>query len=177
MSRGRPRLSLIEVGLVLCIAGIVLAVFVPTFVRRVRINKISEASQLLQEMNDRASAYYATAWPNGKRFCLPPGAGPTPSLPTVDSADVVFADEAQTGHQSWEALGFQPDRPVRYSYSFLPSHHGCDLVGDGDRGLVSFRAEGDLDGDGVRSVFERRATVDATGLKPAETLHIHRRVE
>lgn len=177
MSRGRPRLSLIEVGLVLCIAGIVLAVFVPTFVRRVRINKISEASELLQEMSDRASAYFATSWANGTRFCLPPSAGPTPAVPTVDSATIDFAAEEHAGHETWEALGFQPDRPLRYSYSFLPSHHGCDLVGDGDRGLVSFRAEGDLDGDGVRSVFERRATIDGTGLKPTETLHIHRRVE
>lgn len=177
MSRGRPRLSLIELGLLLCVVGIVLAVFVPTFVRRVRVNKISEASELLQEMSARAAAYYATAWPNGKRFCLPPGAGPTPSLPTVDSADVIFADEAQTGHQSWEALGFQPDRPVRYSYSFSPGQHGCDLVGDGEGGSVAFRAEGDLDGDGVRSVFERRATIDGAGLKPAGPLHIHRRVE
>jgi type II secretory pathway pseudopilin PulG len=170
-------LSLIELGLLLCIFGIVLAVFVPTFVRRVRVNKISEASELLQEMSGRAAAYYATAWASGNRFCLPPGAGPTPSLPTVDSADVVFADEAQTGHQSWEALGFQPDRPVRYSYSFSPGQHGCDLVGAGELRWVSFRAEGDLDGDGVRSVFERRATIDGNGLRPAETLHVYRRVE
>jgi type II secretory pathway pseudopilin PulG len=168
---------MIEVGLVLCIVGIVLAVFVPTFVRRVRINKISEASELLQAMSDRASAYYATTWANEMRFCLPEGAGPTPTVPTVDSATVDFAAEEHGGHETWEALGFQPDRPVRYSYSFLPSRHGCDLVGDGEGGSVAFRAEGDLDGDGVRSVFERRATIDGAGLKPAGTLHIHRRVE
>jgi len=165
------------VGLVLCIIGIVLAVFVPTFVRRVRINKISEASELLQEMSDRAAAYYATSWANGKRFCLPQGAGPTPAEPTVDSATVDFAAEEHSGHENWQALGFQPDRPVRYSYSFLPSRHGCDLVADGDGGSVSFRAEGDLDGDGVRSVFERRAAIDGTGLRQADTLHIHRRIE
>ncbi|MGB3049548.1 MAG: type II secretion system protein [Polyangiales bacterium] len=170
-------MSLIEVGLVLCIFGIVLAVFVPTFVRRVRINKISEASELLQEMSDRASAYYATSWANGKRFCLPPSAGPTPTVPTADSAQVDFAAEEQSGHESWEALGFQPDRPVRYSYSFLPGQHGCDLVDAGDLRSVSFRAEGDLDGDGVRSIFERRSRIDGTGLTPADTLHIHRRVE
>lgn len=164
-------------GLVLCIVGIVLAVFVPTFVRRVRINKISEASELLQEMSDRASAYYATSWANGTRFCLPQRAGPTPAVPTVDSATIDFAAEEHAGHETWEALGFQPNRPVRYSYSYVPSHHGCELVGDQVLRSVSFRAEGDLDGDGVRSVFERRATIDGTGLKPAEALHIYRRVE
>lgn len=164
-------------GLVLCIVGVLLAVFVPTFVRRVRINKISEASELLQEMSERASAYYATTWSDGKRFCLPRGAGPTPAAPTVDSATIDFAAEEHAGHESWEALGFQPDRPVRYSYSFVPSHHGCELVGDQVLRSVSFRAEGDLDGDGVRSVFERRATIVGTGLQPAESLHTHRRVE
>lgn len=168
---------MVEAGLVLCIVGIVLAVFVPTFIRRVRINKISEASELLQEVSDRASAYYATTWANGRRSCLPEGAGPTPTVPTVDSETVDFAAEEHSGHETWKALGFQPNRPVRYSYSFLPSRHGCDLVDDGEGGSVAFRAEGDLDGDGVRSVFERRATIDGADLKPAGALHVHRRIE
>ncbi len=170
-------MSLIETALVLCIFAIVLAVFVPTFIRRVRTNKISEAAELLQEMSDRSAAYYATSWATGKRFCLPPGAGPTPAAPTVNSAEVDFSDEEQGGHASWAALGFQPDRPVRFSYTYAPSDHGCDLNADGEVRLVSFRAEGDLDGDGVRSIFERRATIDANGWKPADTLHVHQRVE
>jgi len=177
LPRRRPRLSLIEAALLLCLAGIVLAVFVPTFVRRVRVNKISEASELLQEMSDRAAAYYATSWDAGKRFCLPERAGPTPAKPTVDMAEVDFAAKEQTGHASWESLGFQPARPIRYSYSYTPSHEGCDLIKAREPVAASFRAEGDLDGDGVRSTFERRATFDADGLKPAVTLNVHRRVE
>ena len=177
MSRSRLRLSLVEVGLLLCILGIVLAVFVPTFVRRVRVNKISEAAELLQELSGRASAYYATSWADGKRFCLPSGAGPTPAMPTVDAAVVDFAAKEQSGYQSWEALRFRPDRPVRYSYTYAPDRHGCDLVGGGALRFVSFRAEGDLDGDGVRSMFERRAAMSATGLEPDETLYVYRRVE
>jgi len=152
-------------------------VFVPTFLRRVRTNKISEASELLQEMSDRAAAYYATSWEGGKRFCLPESAGPTPATPTVDATEVDFAAEQQSGHASWEALAFQPDRPVRYSYSYRPSDHGCDLTAADELLSVSFRAEGDLDGDGVSSIFERRATIDVDGFKPADTLHVHQRVE
>jgi hypothetical protein len=170
-------LSLIEAALLLCLIGIVLAVFVPTFLRRVRTNKISEASELLQEMSDRAAAYYATAWDTGKRFCLPERAGPTPAEPTVDLAEVDFSTDEQAGHTSWESLGFQPARPIRYSYSYTPSHEGCDLIEARELVSASFRAEGDLDGDGVRSTFERRATFDADGLKPAVTLNVHRRVE
>ncbi len=170
-------MSLIEAALLLCLMGIVLAVFVPTFLRRVRINKITEASELLREMSDRTAAYYATSWNTGKRYCLPPSAGPTPAAPTVDSVDVDFFADEQAGHTTWEALGFQPGRPVRYSYSYAPSQDGCDLIGSDDLGWVSFRAEGDLDGDGVRSTFERRATLQADAMKPADTLRVHQRIE
>ena len=177
MPRGRPRLSLIEVALLLCLIGIVLAVFVPTFVARVRTNKISEASELLQEMSDRAAAYYATSWGGGNRHCLPPSAGPTPAAPTVDLVEIDFFAPDHAGHASWKALDFQPGRPVRYSYSYTPSGDGCDLASGDDLASVSFRAEGDLDGDGVRSTFERRATLEADGLKPADALRIHQRIE
>jgi hypothetical protein len=170
-------LSFIEAALLLCLTGIVLAVFVPTFLRRVRTNKITEASELLREMSVRTAAYYATSWDMGKRYCLPPSAGPTPAAPTVDPAKVDFFAPEEAGHATWEALGFQPDQPVRYSYSFTPSRHGCDLIGSDDSGSVSFRAEGDLDGDGVRSIFERRATLQADGLKPPDMSHVHQRIE
>lgn len=170
-------MSLVEAALLLCIAAIVLAVFVPTFIHRVRTNKISEAAELLQEMHEHAAAYYDTSWGDGKRFCLPPGAGPTPASPSVDLVDVEFAAEEQTGHASWAALGFQPEQPLRYSYSYRPSHHGCELPADGEPRSVSFRAEGDLDGDAVLSTFERRASIEADGLKPVGALHVHQRVE
>lgn len=161
----------------LCLAAVVLAVFIPTFVRRIHTNKISEASELLQEMSDRTAAYYATSWDMGKRHCLPPKAGPTPASPTVESERVDFFADGQAGHATWEALGFQPDRPIRYSYSYTPSRDGCHLAGDAESGWVSFRAEGDLDGDGVRSIFERRANLEADGLQAAGELHVHQRVE
>ncbi len=178
MSRGRPRLSLLEATLLLCIAGIVLAVFVPTFVRRVRTNKILEASDLLQELSDRAAAYYGTSWDAGLRRCLPPGAGPTPAEPTIDPEEVDFFASGIEGSDTWRALGFQPDRPIRYSYRYLPSEHGCNLGGEGKDAPVTFRAEGDLEGDGVRSRFERQArpTLDGT-LQPIGGLQVHQRVE
>jgi len=168
---------LIEAALLLCLTGIVLAVFVPTFLSRVRTNKVNEAAELLQEMSDRAAAYYATSWDTGKRHCLPPSAGPTPATPTVELAEVDFFADGQSGHASWEALGFQPGRPVRFSYSYTPSHDGCELIGGDELVSVTFRAEGDLDGDLVPSTFERRATLDAEGLKPADALHVHQRTE
>lgn len=177
MPRGRPRLSLVEAALLLCLLGVVLAVFLPTFLHRVRANKILEASELLSEMSKRVSSYYATSWGSGTRHCLPPGAGPTPAEPTVDAQEVDFFSPDVAGGTTWEALGFQPARPTRYSYSYIPSQAGCDLIGREGLGSIRFRAEGDLDGDAVRSSFELRAILAPDGLKDPEALHVHRRIE
>ena len=166
MPRGRPRLSLLEAALLLCLIGIVLAIFVPTFLGRVRTSKMSA----------RAAAYYATSW-DGKSPCLPPAAGPTPAEPSVDAQQLDFYSPEAKGHETWKALGFQPNRPVRYSYTFTPAVDGCDLVGREGLGTVSFRAVGDLDGDGVESTFERRATLGPDGWEEAEVLHVHQRIE
>ncbi len=161
----------------LCILGTALAVFVPTFVRRVRTNKIAEASELLQDLSTRTAAYYATSWDEGRRDCLPPAAGPTPVVPSVDPVDIDFRSEEVVGHETWIALGFQPDRPVRYSYRYAPDRDGCDLGASEPTVGVTFVAEGDLDGDGVLSTFERRARIEPHGFEPAEALHVHRRIE
>ena len=176
MPRDRPRLSLLEAALLLCLIGIVLAIFVPTFLGRVRTSKISEASELLREMSARAAAYYATSW-DGKSHCLPPAAGPTPAEPSVEAQRVDFYSPEAKGHETWKALGFQPDHPVRYSYTFTPAVDGCDLVGREDLGTVSFRAVGDLDGDGVESTFEWQATLGRDGWEQADVLHVHQRIE
>lgn len=154
-----------------------LAIFVPTFLRRVRTNKISEAAALLQVMSQRASAYYDTSWSSLQHRCLPPGAGPTPEAPTVDSKDVDFFSPEAAGHVTWEALDFQPDQPVRFSYRYAPERYGCGLGTASEPSFVVFRAEGDLDGDGVRSTFERRATIDREGLTPADALLVYQRTE
>lgn len=171
-------MSLVEAALIVCIVGIVLAVFVPTFVRRVHTNKILEASELLQDLSARTASYYATTWSDGNRRCLPPAAGPTPTIPTEDAEPVDFFDPAAVGHSTWEALGFQPDRPIRYSYRYEPSDSGCGLGGEGHDGTVTWSAEGDLDQDSVRSRFEMRATPTLDGaLAPEGVLEVYRRVE
>ena len=168
---------MIEAGLLLSLLGVVLAVFVPTFLRRLRINKVSEASELLQVMSQRASAYYDTSWSSSKLDCLPPAAGPTPPSPNIESQEVDFFSSDTAGSATWQALDFQPARPVRFSYSYAPSRDGCGLGELDEPSTVVFRAEGDLDGDGVRSTFERRATVGRDGFMPAEALLVHQRTE
>ncbi len=178
MSRGQLRLTLFETVLVISIAGTVLAVFVPTFAARLRTDKIAEPTELLQSMHDGATAYYATRWDNGLERCLPAAAGPAPEQALVEPVAVDFAADDAVGAESWQALGFQPDRPIRYRYQYAPAKSGCGLGAGGPSEEVLFVAEGDLDGDGVLSRFERRARPGPDGvLHPVEELFVHQRVE
>lgn len=177
MARSRPSLSLVEGALLLSLIAVVLAIFVPTFLRRIRTNKISEAAELLGEMSHRTHAYYDTAWPTLESHCVPPEAGPTPSAPTEEPQTVDFFSDAAAGHPTWEAIEFQPDRPIRFTYRYLPTQHGCGIRGAEEEVSLLFRAEGDLDGDGVRSTFERRAVIGRDGFSPSDALLVHQRTE
>ena len=109
---------------------------------------------MLASLYQSAAAYYArthrdrsgrarsaTAW------SAPPARFPAtvgPEVHTVDfSSDPSFAE-----------LGFAASSPVRYSYEIV-SAGGCDHE-PGDP-LYSFRAHGDLDGDGTQSLTEMAA--------------------
>jgi len=179
--RARAGLTLIEAALVVCVVGVVLAVFVPTFIRHMRTSKVSEASTQLQRLHDAAAAYFvavhSTEGGSPVTRCLPPAAGPAPAEPTPDATEYDFSAEDAPGHATWEALGFEADRPIRFRYSFVPRESGCGLEG-GAEPLVTLRAEGDLDDDGKRSLFERQADVADDGtLEPVGILYMLDRTE
>jgi hypothetical protein len=150
-----------------------LAIFIPTFIKRLRTNKLDEASEILAEMSRGARAYYES---HG-RDCLPPAAGPTPSAPSADPVAVEFAATNTAGSETWNALGVAPSRPLRFSYEYAPAQSGCGLSSLDEPVEVVFRARGDLDGDAVFSTFERRATVDRSGFHEADVLRVHQRIE
>ncbi len=187
MSRARRRdrtregLTLVEAAVLVGIVGVVVAVFVPTFAKSLRTSKVAEASELLEQLHIRTAAYYAASHgegPERRRACLPAAAGPAPAEPSPDPQEHDFQDEAMPGAETWKALGFQPNRPIRYRYSIVPAAEGCGLEAPDNGPLVLFRAEGDLDGDGKRSVFEREASVGEDGtLVPVGILHMLDRVE
>lgn len=163
------------------IIGVVLAVFVPTFVREMRTSKVSEATEQLEALHQAAAAYFAARHETeggAKRRCLPAAAGPAPAEASADPVEHEFQAEDAPGAATWSALSFQPRRGVRYRYTFQPAASGCNLTAPEEGPLVTFRAEGDLDGDGKRSLFEREATIGEDGtLVPVGILHMLDRVE
>lgn len=163
-----------------CVIGTLLAVALPTLGRTVRPSKLTEASEQLDALYRAAESYYAAPRPaaaGGEAHCLPAPAGPTPEAPSVSPVRTDFAAESAQGASTWQALGFTPSVPLRFRYSFAPAAWGCGRnLSDG--AVLVLRAEGDLDGDGLYSTYERRARLLPRGkLQPDPVLHVRDRVE
>ena len=189
----RQGLTLIEVALFLCLLGVVSAVSVPTFLRALRTSKMAEAPLELSRIYAAVAAYYATPQPassasapradadtsGGRLRCLPEAAGPTPSQPSKDPTQIAFAADDTPGAPTWRAIAYQPSAPIRYRYSLLPGDAGCGNLAEDSHGqaVLSLRAEGDLDGDGVLSQFERSATIRQGELALDPLLTVRDRVE
>jgi len=177
--RGRRRragVTPVQTAALIALAGSLVAVAVPTFLRTVRRSKMAEASTELARLHDRVAAYYSAVHDGGKTQCVPGPAGPTPEVPSPDPVEVVFGASDEATQNTWKALDYQPLGPVRFSYSFVPERAECDRKANGV--VAVLRAEGDLDGDENRSLFERRVLVDReTGAVRGDVLMMRDRVE
>jgi type II secretory pathway pseudopilin PulG len=179
--RRRSGITLVESALLICVVGVVLAVSVPTFIDTVRVSKVAEATTHLGELYRVAAAYYAATHRvrGAARYrCLPPAAGPAPQKPSPEPVEVDFAAGETPGSATWRALRFQPATPIRYRYSFLPPAAGCRVTPPTHAAPIVLRAEGDLDGDGEYSKFERTVVAGKSGeLVPTRLLRVTDRVE
>lgn len=154
-------IALIAAGALLLLVvpciGITAAIAIPAFIGYMQRAKVSEASSNLSVLYEGAAAYYREEHigPNGETFagCTVPSArtsntpGPGKTVVTIEPGS------------SFDALGFAPMDPVYYQYEIV-SAGGC---GHGpNENLYSFRAHGDLDGDGTPSLFELAAGSDGS---------------
>jgi type II secretory pathway pseudopilin PulG len=166
-SRRTAGLTLLELALLLSLVGVALAVTVPTFVRTVRTSKIAEASENLERLLHGAASYYESSHETaegGLRVqCIPEAAGPAPVVASTRPVAMDFHDPGTPGAATWRALGFAPEQPVRYRYTFSTSHTGCMVAPGAQRELFRVRAEGNLDGDQQLSRFERRVLASGDG--------------
>ncbi len=153
-----PVIVLIVLGaLTIPCVGILAAVAIPAFLGFIRRSKTAEAEQNLRSLFSGAAAYYAEehVGPDGtvRTRCTvgPAITGNVPGPQRTQLSDVP---------ESFSALGFTPYDPIYFRYEIV-SVPGCDHP-DG-AALYSFRAHGDLDGDGVTSLFELTAESDLAG--------------
>lgn len=189
--RRRPEgVSAIEVCLVLSVLGCLLSAFLPSFIEKFQRSPVEQAVAQLDRLHALSAHYFRQErrYRQGSseqgglaRRCLPPAAGPTPARATKEPSSTpaaVFHRSGLDGAATWKALGFAPERPIRFRYSFLPTESGCHLNKIAGKPLLRLRAEGDLNGDGVYSLIERAADVTAAGeLVPVGALVLRNVVE
>jgi hypothetical protein len=175
-------ISLLETSAIISLTGVLLAAFVPTFVRHVRMSKIAEAVEELDSLYNNVASYYSTEHQiAGQRLtrCLPESVGPLPAAPSPDPQVVDFDAPETPSKEIWNSLGQAGQQAFRYSYQVIVAQPGCGPRKLGTGSVVTFRATGDLDGDGVPSTIERNAALssDQSKLEPFGPLHVRQRVE
>lgn len=140
-------ITAVEAAVGVAVAGSVLAVAVPAFVRELAASRLSEPVHGLEHLGAAAVAY---AQGRATDQAFPPSAPLTPaSVPRgVQVVDAPGLWNAPT----WRALDFTPTRegdPHAFAFGF-------DSSGAAGRSTFVAHAHGDLDGDGVTSTFEVR---------------------
>jgi hypothetical protein len=139
------RLRALELAVAFALAGSLLAIAVPAFVREVHASRFVEPVDGLKRIGAAAVAY-ASARPTAQAF--PPSASLTPGAPPRGHCE---ADAPGAWDQpTWRALDFQPAPPGTphcFAFSF-------DSALSPARSTFRAQAHGDLDGDGVTSTFE-----------------------
>ncbi len=137
--------------------GVLAAVAVPAFVGYLARAKTAEAETNLESMVRLAEAYYESEQfvaGGAPLTACAVGSGRTTNVPS--SMKTVLGPLGEP----FDSLGFSLYDPVYYQYEIVGAG-GCDhQAGDA---LYTFRAYGDLDGDGTTSLFEITASAGPGG--------------
>ena len=163
MRRAERGFTLIELMIVVAIMGILAAIAIPSYLAYIRRTKTIEATENLGALYRLSASYYVRTYPldrsstaMGYSHCVVESDGPVPAPPSPASTVVDWGAQP-----SFAALGFSVSAPTRYSYQIV-SPGGCSH--DPLSALYSFRALGDLDGNGVTSLFEVSSGVNASNV-------------
>jgi prepilin-type N-terminal cleavage/methylation domain-containing protein len=146
--------TLIELMIVVAIIGVLSAIAIPSFIKYTRRSKTTEALMNLRKMYDGAVAYYVGEHADvqgsiqSRQF---PGSAPTtPGLAAITTAGGTKIQTAPADWKvgGWSALDFMVADPQYFAYTFTSSGMFTDAK-------ASMLANGDLNGNGVYSIFER----------------------
>jgi prepilin-type N-terminal cleavage/methylation domain-containing protein len=145
--------TLVELMVVVAIIGILAAISAPLVTKYIRKSKTAEAMTNLRKIYDGEQAYYYeektdTAGTVLTKYFVE--LAQTPSTPEINKQTPDFEGAG------FGVIRFSTDAPVLYCYSV--STAGYDLTAS-----FTARAVGDIDGNGVTSLFERVASVTPAG--------------
>jgi prepilin-type N-terminal cleavage/methylation domain-containing protein len=149
--------TMIELMIVVAIAGVLASVATPAFMRYVRKAKTTEAVLNVRRMYEGGRAYIleesagrGLMAPVARQF--PESAAITPAATCCDpsSGDKCLPDAEDWQTSTWQALRFAMEDPHYFRYEFAST--GSANPGSSSR--FTARAQGDLDCDGAASTFE-----------------------
>jgi type II secretory pathway pseudopilin PulG len=166
MAQRKRSFTALELAIAFSLLASFLVIAVPAFVRDLHasylvepVDGVHKLAQSALEHSERAHARTYAALPEGAS--APPAAEMLPASAPLTPADVprgVLREDPRGtwDHATWQALAFRATRPgVPHAYSFAFENQGQ---------VFSAVARGDLDGDGVQSLFEVHGRVSsATG--------------
>ena len=144
--------------IVIAILGILAAMAIPAFSMIVRRAKSAEAATNLNNIFKTSASYYLAErttlgmTANTAGNCTIDTAGPRPNTPTADK-------QTFTADANFREIGFTISDYVYYSYS-IDNPTGGSCGNTAGSSLYTFRAVGDLDGDGIQSLFEMATASD-----------------
>lgn len=135
------------------VIGVLAAVAIPAFMKYTRRSKTVEATMNIRKLYDSAVVYYESEHADANGLLLPrqfpPSTDWTPAESPCKYPGQKYPVRADIWHlPTWEALNFAIDDPSYYSYKFESS-------GTGEGASFTASARGDLDCDGVYSLFQR----------------------
>lgn len=140
--------------IVVAIIGVLAAIALPAFIGYMRRAKASEAPSNLKMLFTSAATYYSQGRTTQGTSATASGSctvgstsGTLPATPNADKQLVDFLTEA-----NFHALFFEVSDPIYFGYGIASAGSSCDWTGNTP--LYSFYAEGDLDGDSTKSLFE-----------------------
>lgn len=138
--------------IVVAIMGVLAAVALPAFSTYLRRAKTVEAKEVLKQLYFRVAAYYV---PEVAERGLAGAHWTSCTVPNADTG-ITPNETKQVANYSaatWQSLRFSLP-PVYYRYEIDSLLGAACHVSAGTAPMYNLRARGDLDGDGVQSLFE-----------------------
>ena len=155
----------------ICVVGVLAAIAIPAFTGYLARSKTSEATHQLGSIASAAQSYYEQEHPSPSGVLTHCVVDSARSSNEPSSLKSIVSDWPA----SFVALGVTPPDPLYYQYEIV-SVGGCGHDSSVPS-LYSFRAHGDLDGDGTRSLFELAAGDQGGRLVRSAQVYIENELE